>query len=87
MLFLTTELASYFSKVKGEVFVYDFKSLTAAAGLVYGYTGLVPIALWGILKWYGSDSANLLECMSMYGYANVVWVPVSMASVSPIQSM
>ncbi|KAF3147002.1 hypothetical protein TWF594_003052 [Orbilia oligospora] len=88
MLFLTSTLASYFAKVKGsDGFNYNFTSLTGAAGLVYGYTALVPVALWGVLKWYGSDSANLLECLSLYGYANVIWVPVSIASVSPIQSM
>ncbi|EPS36581.1 hypothetical protein H072_9908 [Dactylellina haptotyla CBS 200.50] len=86
MLFLSSTLASYFSKVKGteDHFKYNFASLTGAAGLVYGYTAFVPAALWGVLKWYGSDSANLLECLSLYGYANVIWVPVSIASVSPI---
>ncbi|KAJ6256953.1 hypothetical protein Dda_7836 [Drechslerella dactyloides] len=88
MLFLTSTLAEYFAKVHGEDgerFKYNFKSLTGAAGLVYGYTAFVPLGLWGVLKWYGSDSANLLECLSLYGYANVVWVPVSIASVSPVQ--
>ena len=51
------------------------------------YLAVVPIALWGVLKWYGSESANLLECLALYGYANVIWVPVSIASVSPIQSI
>ncbi|KAF3937328.1 hypothetical protein ABW19_dt0203106 [Dactylella cylindrospora] len=86
MLFLTSTLAEYFAKIGGkDGFKYNFASLTGAAGLVYGYTGVVPVGLWGVLKWYGSDSANLLECLSLYGYANVIWVPVSIASVSPIQ--
>ncbi|KAF3908211.1 hypothetical protein AA313_de0203045 [Arthrobotrys entomopaga] len=89
MLFLTSTLAGYFTNLKGDGegpgFRYNFASLTGAAGLVYGYTAIVPAALWGVLKWYGSDSANLLECLSLYGYANVIWVPVSIASVSPIQ--
>jgi len=87
MLFISSTLADYFSKWSdkdSEKFKYSFTLLTGAAGLVYGYTGLVPVGLWGVLKWYGSDSANLLECLSLYGYANVIWVPVSIASVSPI---
>lgn len=42
------------------------------------------MALWGVLKWYGSESANLLECLALYGYANLIWVPVAIASASPI---
>lgn len=54
---------------------------------MYGYTAFVPVALWGVLKWYGSESANLLECLALYGYANLIWVPVAIASASPITSM
>ena len=57
---------------------------TGAAGLIYGYTGVIPIALWGILKWFGSESANLLECWALYGYANLIWIPVALISWSPI---
>jgi hypothetical protein len=28
-------------------FEYDFTLLSGAAGLIYGYTGVIPIALWG----------------------------------------
>src|SRR6266487_6759549 len=55
-----------------------------AAGLIYGYTGVIPIALWGTLKWFGSESANLLECWALYGYANLIWIPVALISWSPI---
>jgi hypothetical protein len=51
-----------------------------------GDLGIIPVAIWGVLKWYGSESANLLECLALYGYANLVWVPVAIASVSPITS-
>jgi len=51
---------------------------------VYGYTGLVPVGLWGVLKWYGSESANLLECACLYGYANLVWILVALVSWSPV---
>jgi hypothetical protein len=50
---------------------------------VYGYTGVVPVGLWAVLKWYGSESANLLECCCLYGYANLVWIVVSLVAWSP----
>jgi len=65
-------------------YTYDFGLLSGAAGLMYGYTAIVPVALWGVLKWYGSESANLLECLCLYGYSNLIWVPVAIASASPI---
>lgn len=66
--------------------MYDFTLLSGAAGLMYGYTFIVPAVLWGVLKWYGSESASVLECLCLYGYANLVWVPVAVASASPITS-
>lgn len=58
-----------------------------AAGLMYGYTGIISLVLWGGLKWYGSEGANLLECLCLYGYANLIWIPIAIASASPIPSM
>lgn len=70
--------------MKDVPYTYDFGLLSGAAGLMYGYTAFVPVALWGVLKWYGSESANLLECLCLYGYSNLIWVPVAIASASPI---
>ena len=86
ILFLTGTISQYLSHQGKDHFAYDFKLLSGAAGLVYGYTGLVPVGLWGVLKWYGSESANLLECACLYGYANLVWIVVALVSWSPISS-
>ncbi len=55
-----------------------------AAGLVYGYTLVIPIALFLALKYFGSESANLLECWALYGYSNLIWIPVALISWSQI---
>ncbi|KAI9783775.1 MAG: hypothetical protein M1839_003111 [Geoglossum umbratile] len=86
ILFLTGTISKYLGTQKDQHFVYDFKMLSGAAGLIYGYTGVIPIALWGILKWFGSESANVLECWALYGYANLIWIPVALVSWSPITS-
>jgi hypothetical protein len=84
ILFLTGTISQYLGH-KGEGhFAYNFKLLSGAAGLIYGYTGFIPLALWGTLKWFGSESANLLECLALYGYANLIWIPVALISWSPI---
>lgn len=86
ILFLTGTINQYLASAGEKHFAYDFRLLSGAAGLVYGYTGVVPSGLWAVLKWYGSESANLMECVCLYGYANLVWVPVAIASISTINS-
>ena len=83
ILFLTGTINQYLALKGEEHFAYDFKLLSGAAGLVYGYTAFVPVGLWGVLKWYGSESANLLECCCLYGYANLVWIAVALIAWSP----
>jgi len=65
-------------------FQYDFKLLSGASGLIYGYTLFIPCALFLALKYFGSESANLLECWALYGYSNLIWIPVALISWSPI---
>jgi hypothetical protein len=86
ILFLTGTINQYLAQKGVGKFEYDFKLLSGAAGLVYGYTAAVPVGLWAVLKWYGSESANLLECACLYGYANLVWIVVALVSWSPVSS-
>lgn len=58
--------------------------LLGAAGLIYGYTAVIPVLLFLALKYFGSESANLLECWALYGYSNLIWIPVALISWSPI---
>ncbi|KAL8911203.1 MAG: hypothetical protein Q9171_003609 [Xanthocarpia ochracea] len=90
ILFLTGTISQYLASHHDHAFVYNFRLLSGAAGLVYGYTAIVPVALWGLLKWFGSGNApgesniSLVECWALYGYANVIWIPVALISWSPI---
>ena len=87
ILFMTGTISQYLAEKGKGHFAYNFKLLSGGAGLVYGYTGFVPVGLWGALKWFGSESANLLEVLALYGYANLIWIPVALISWSPISSM
>lgn len=58
--------------------------MIGAAGLIYGYTLIIPIALFLALKYFGSESANLLECWALYGYSNLIWIPVALIAWSQI---
>ena len=87
ILFLTGTISQYLAMHHEKHFTYDFRLLSGAAGLIYGYTGVLPIALWGVLRWFGSESANVLECWALYGYANLIWIPVALISWSPITAL
>jgi len=84
ILFLGGTISDYRANNGGTQFAYDFRLLSGAAGLIYGYTFVVPVALYLALKYFGSESANLLECWALYGYNNLVWIPVALVSWSPI---
>ncbi len=84
ILFMTGTISQYLQSESRGYFAYDFKLLSGAAGLIYGYTLFIPLGLWATLRWFGSESANLMECWALYGYANLVWIPVSLVSWSPL---
>ncbi|KAF2424938.1 Yip1-domain-containing protein [Tothia fuscella] len=84
ILFMTGTISWKLASSGVEHYSYDFSLLSGAAGLIYGYTLIIPILLWATLKWFGSESANLLECWALYGYANLIWIPVALISWSPI---
>jgi hypothetical protein len=77
ILFFSSTLAGYLAALHTETkYYYDFTLLTAAAGLMYGYAGVIPTILWGAMKWYGCEP-SLLEILCLYGYGGmIVWIPV-----------
>ncbi|KAK7523433.1 Yip1 domain family protein [Phyllosticta citriasiana] len=100
ILFLTGTMSQWLAHRGEEHFPYDFRLLSGGAGLIYGYTALLPLGLWGALRWFSSSSsstsndaanlsatpssASILECWALYGYANIIWIPVALISWSPI---
>ncbi|MCJ1249733.1 hypothetical protein MMC30_006959 [Trapelia coarctata] len=87
ILFLTGTISRYLA-IKGEEdFQYNFTLLTAASGLIYGYTFILPVALWGVLRWFGSEGANVLECWALYGYGNLIWIAVALISWSTFNKL
>ncbi|KAK3987805.1 Yip1-domain-containing protein [Cladorrhinum sp. PSN332] len=84
ILFLGGTISMYSANSGRGEFAYDFELLSGAAGLIYGYTFVIPVVLYLALKYFGSESANLLECWALYGYGNLIWIPVALISWSPI---
>ncbi|TPX68413.1 hypothetical protein SpCBS45565_g03108 [Spizellomyces sp. 'palustris'] len=81
-LFATSTVAGFLAtstgagQINNDEYTYDITLLSLAVSTIYFYTSVVPLVLWGILKYF-KGPANLLELIDMYGYALAVWIPVS----------
>lgn len=85
VLYFSSTVAGYLaSHVSHQPYAYQFSTLTSAASLIYGYTFIVPLLAWGVLRWYQCEP-SLLDIVSLYGYSNAAWVPVSFISISPLE--
>ncbi|KIW95829.1 uncharacterized protein Z519_02893 [Cladophialophora bantiana CBS 173.52] len=87
ILFLTGTISHKLATEGKKHFEYDFKLLSGAAGLIYGYTLFIPLGLWGALRWFGAQSLELVECWALYGYSNLFWIAVALVSWSPLNGL
>lgn len=87
ILFLTGTISHKLAAENKKHFEYDFRLLSGAAGLIYGYTLFVPLGLWGALRWFGAQSLELIECWALYGYGNLFWIAVALVSWSPLNAL
>ncbi|CEP22745.1 Protein YIP5 AltName: Full=YPT-interacting protein 5 [Cyberlindnera jadinii] len=62
---------------------YNFDLLTGAISLLYGYTFLIPTIFYFITVWYLKLTGlfPLSRLISIYGYANIAWVPAAILSI------
>ncbi|XP_075382010.1 protein YIPF2 isoform X1 [Mycteria americana] len=64
----------------------QFHNVTIAATLIYCYAWLVPLALWGFLRWRQSPGAgtySFLETVCVYGYSLSAYVPTAVLWLIP----
>ena len=80
MLFLSSSLAASISAYlsgPGSEYDYDFRLLSIAVSLVYAYGLALPVMLWLALRYIGVGEWSVVEAVAMWGYAQFVWIPVS----------
>ena len=59
---------------------YDFNKVVIATSLIYSYATLVPLAVWGLLKYFGVE-VQLTYTLCVYGYSLAVYNLLSIALV------
>ena len=65
----------------GAEYDYDFQLLSIATSLVYAYGIGLPVLLWLALRYLGVGEWGVVEALAVWGYAQFVWVPVSVSVV------
>lgn len=75
---------------------YDFHVVSHAATCIFLYAWLLPLILWGALKWTSSSrdteeeltetyiTPGLLELLCLYGYSLFIYIPVAVLWTVPI---
>jgi hypothetical protein len=85
LFFSSTLLGLMFTAWQGARFEYQFGLLTGAAGLMYGYTIFIPLGLWLVIKYVDiAPHTTLLQLICLYGYSNIIWIPVAILSAAPL---
>ncbi|KAI8773998.1 protein YIPF1 [Biomphalaria glabrata] len=71
-------MANYFSAVGSYKWKYDFHKVTFAATAIFSYWWVIPLLLYGVLWWRGSQAKfTFLEMICVYGYSLVIYIPIS----------
>ncbi|KAI9504232.1 hypothetical protein BX070DRAFT_183296, partial [Coemansia spiralis] len=82
-MFVTASLSQNISEaLAGRQREYDFTMLTFAVFTIYTYVIAVGSFVYVATKYFGSQP-RLMECLSVYGYAMAVWIPISVLCVMP----
>ncbi|OVA07926.1 Yip1 domain [Macleaya cordata] len=71
-------------KLQKKEWDYDINMVTWSAGLFYGYSIIVPLVLYILLKYFSAPS-GLIQLWCLYGYSLFVFIPALCLSVVPIE--
>ncbi|KAG6865225.1 hypothetical protein C0991_004348, partial [Blastosporella zonata] len=80
---LAASISVYLS-APGTEYDYDFALLSVAVSLVYAYGIALPVLLWMGLRYLGVGEWSVVEALAVWGYAQFVWIPVSILCVIPV---
>jgi hypothetical protein len=72
------------NKMQQKEWNYDINMVTWSAGLFYGYSTVIPLALYVILKYF-SAPAGFVQLLCLYGYSLFVFIPALCLSVVPVE--
>lgn len=87
-LFFSSSLTGvFYAAYKGTRYEYQFDLLTGAATILYSYTFIWPPVLWIVAKYslqINTETASISQFLCLFGYSNIIWIPVALLAVSPL---
>lgn len=86
LIFVASALGNYATYLSGhDSWHFDISKVNWAAGVFYGYTCLLPVALYFFLKYIGV-SLGIVQLWCLYGYSLFVFIPASVLSLIPVEA-
>eukprot|EP00249_Psilotum_nudum_P014755 c24985_g1_i2 orf=366-1202(-) len=88
LVFVAATLGNYASYLssKGSVsWHYDISKVNWAAGVLYGYVCIVPLALCFLLQYMGVQW-SIVQLWCLYGYSLFIFIPASVLSIVPSEA-
>lgn len=71
---------------KGTSWSFNVSYMNVAAGVIYGYAAVVPLAFYFLLQYLGSGSnPSLVQFWCMWGYSLFIFVPASFLLLIPVE--
>lgn len=88
-LFFSSSLTGvFYSMYKGTKYEYKFEVLSGAATILYSYTFIWPVLLYFIIRHVvitaQRETVSVVKLCCVFGYSNIIWVPVAILAVSPL---
>ena len=76
---MSGNIAKYFRSEGQSEWAFQFQEVTSLASILFIYTWIVPILLWGVLIWRvgQANTHSLFSMITLYGYSLSIYIPVS----------
>ncbi|KAI6645927.1 Protein YIPF1-like [Oopsacas minuta] len=76
---MSGNIAKYFGNYGHSSWTFQFEEVTSLATILFVYTWIVPIVLWGVLAWRvgQSNTHSVFSMITLYGYSLSIYIPVS----------
>eukprot|EP01038_Epipyxis_sp_PR26KG_P012221 gene12221-16371_t len=82
---VSSHVNGWFSSwMKGNVMAYNFQSVVSAASVIYGFSSIAPLLIWGVFRTY-EPKLKFVTILCLYGYSLFVFIPGVLLCTIPSQ--
>ena len=78
----TGNFGTYLACADPDLYVADFLKVVYGALAIYGYVVILPLALWGVFKYFDIP-LGFVDNLCLYGYSLTVYLPIAVLAIAP----